>query len=314
MGFAIAFCFPRVIVKPSSETSSVEEIPDDSEIEFLPIRHYQRDERTLIADGASTVHDDVSNREQARPESTVTSSRDERSTVQPESLIPADADQPYHLNREADVAGRKETSVQSQSGAVSENERYLDASTGSALNATRSGLVPESSVASSVSESELEQSYVVRPGDTLSGIAHRTLGQASLFQKIFESNRDVLDSPDDLRPGLTLRIPPSGDRSLESKITTVESAPSNGADESQAAGDSLQISASEKTPVLPLNFIPPPKGRRHVVQVGETLESIAIRYYGSPKGVSRIRSENPTLTGGDHRLQPGTTLRIGGTP
>ncbi len=51
------------------------------------------------------------------------------------------------------------------------------------------------------------RTYVVRDGDTLSGIARRMLGKSSLHNLIYEANRNLLKSPDDLRPGQTLVIP-----------------------------------------------------------------------------------------------------------
>jgi nucleoid-associated protein YgaU len=49
--------------------------------------------------------------------------------------------------------------------------------------------------------------YTVKDDDVLSSIAQRLLGSARKYHLIFEHNRDQLDSPDDLRPGMTLRIP-----------------------------------------------------------------------------------------------------------
>lgn len=49
--------------------------------------------------------------------------------------------------------------------------------------------------------------YVVRPGDTLSGIAARTLGDANRYADIYDANRQRLRHPDDLRIGQTLAIP-----------------------------------------------------------------------------------------------------------
>ena len=37
--------------------------------------------------------------------------------------------------------------------------------------------------------------YIVRRGDTLSGIARRELGDASRWREIFERNRDVVSNP-----------------------------------------------------------------------------------------------------------------------
>lgn len=51
------------------------------------------------------------------------------------------------------------------------------------------------------------EEYTVRPGDTLSGLAARFLGSHARYLELFEANRDVLSSPDDLQPRMTLRIP-----------------------------------------------------------------------------------------------------------
>lgn len=47
----------------------------------------------------------------------------------------------------------------------------------------------------------------VQPGETLSGLAARYLGDATRFEEIFAVNGDVLQSPNDLRPGMMLKIP-----------------------------------------------------------------------------------------------------------
>jgi len=52
------------------------------------------------------------------------------------------------------------------------------------------------------------ETCTVRPGDSLSRIALRFYGKASLWPIIFEANRDVLDSPGLIRPGMVLKIPP----------------------------------------------------------------------------------------------------------
>ena len=51
------------------------------------------------------------------------------------------------------------------------------------------------------------QTYVVQAGDTLSKIAQRYYGDATLYTKIFEANRDVLKDPNRIAPGQKLRIP-----------------------------------------------------------------------------------------------------------
>ena len=51
------------------------------------------------------------------------------------------------------------------------------------------------------------QIYVVQSGDTLSKIAHKYYGDASLYPKIFQANRDQLSDPNKISPGQKLRIP-----------------------------------------------------------------------------------------------------------
>lgn len=50
--------------------------------------------------------------------------------------------------------------------------------------------------------------YVVQRGDSLTRIAERILGDADRWQEIYAVNRDQLDSPDRLREGMALWIPP----------------------------------------------------------------------------------------------------------
>jgi nucleoid-associated protein YgaU len=51
------------------------------------------------------------------------------------------------------------------------------------------------------------QIYEVKPGDTLGALAQRFYGRASLYPKIFEANRDILNNPDLIKVGQKLKIP-----------------------------------------------------------------------------------------------------------
>jgi nucleoid-associated protein YgaU len=51
------------------------------------------------------------------------------------------------------------------------------------------------------------QWHEVVPGDTLSKIAVKYYGDASLYPQIFEANRDQLKDPNMIRVGQKLRIP-----------------------------------------------------------------------------------------------------------
>ncbi len=52
-----------------------------------------------------------------------------------------------------------------------------------------------------------EESYTVKAGDTLSGIAKRFLHDGNAYMDIFNANRDQLKDPDQIKPGQVLKIP-----------------------------------------------------------------------------------------------------------
>jgi nucleoid-associated protein YgaU len=54
--------------------------------------------------------------------------------------------------------------------------------------------------------------YRVENGDTLTAIAADHLGRASRWKQIFRMNQDALKSPDDLAPGLVLKLPGDASR------------------------------------------------------------------------------------------------------
>lgn len=49
--------------------------------------------------------------------------------------------------------------------------------------------------------------YTVQPGDTLSGIAKKHLGDGNAYMKIYDANRDQLSDPDKIKPGQVLKMP-----------------------------------------------------------------------------------------------------------
>jgi nucleoid-associated protein YgaU len=51
------------------------------------------------------------------------------------------------------------------------------------------------------------QWHEVQAGDTLSKIAEKYYGDASLYMQIFEANQDILKDPNMIRVGQKLKIP-----------------------------------------------------------------------------------------------------------
>ncbi|HAP06353.1 MAG TPA: hypothetical protein DCR20_00895, partial [Planctomycetaceae bacterium] len=74
------------------------------------------------------------------------------------------------------------------------------------------GVVPASATESSSAADNFQapaefDEYTVKYGDTLSGIAERTLGAQGRYGLIYEANRDRMSNPNQLVPGRVLRIP-----------------------------------------------------------------------------------------------------------
>jgi len=62
--------------------------------------------------------------------------------------------------------------------------------------------------ASPPSETVAEE-YVVEQGDTMRGVAEKVYGDADLWPRIYDANRDLIGpDPDALQVGMRLRIPP----------------------------------------------------------------------------------------------------------
>ena len=61
---------------------------------------------------------------------------------------------------------------------------------------------------SSASAQSANQSYTVKPGDTLSKISRQFYGNANEYMRIFYANRDKLHDPDKIQVGQELTIPP----------------------------------------------------------------------------------------------------------
>jgi nucleoid-associated protein YgaU len=56
-------------------------------------------------------------------------------------------------------------------------------------------------------KTEYKRIHTVEEGETLSGISQQYYGTASGWQKIYVANRELLSSPDRIRPGMRLIIP-----------------------------------------------------------------------------------------------------------
>lgn len=71
-----------------------------------------------------------------------------------------------------------------------------------------SGIVSGASSQLTSKDENTLQSYTVEKGDSLSKIAKKVYGKASLWRKIYEANQDHIKDPDLIYPGQVLRLPP----------------------------------------------------------------------------------------------------------
>jgi nucleoid-associated protein YgaU len=66
---------------------------------------------------------------------------------------------------------------------------------------------PKTSPRSASGAWDATQWYEVQKGDSLSKIAQKFYGDASLYPRIFDANRDSIKDPNQIRIGQKIRIP-----------------------------------------------------------------------------------------------------------
>ncbi|HJU27909.1 MAG TPA: LysM peptidoglycan-binding domain-containing protein [Candidatus Binataceae bacterium] len=90
--------------------------------------------------------------------------------------------------------------VRQQRAEIEENRRRLDLARGQAP-------LPSASQSASTVPQVGGRQYVVKNGDTLSGIAKAAYGNAGEYRKIFDANEPMLKDPNRIYPGQMLRLP-----------------------------------------------------------------------------------------------------------
>ena len=77
-----------------------------------------------------------------------------------------------------------------------------------AINPGYDDIIADLTVDSSLPQpAPASQTYTVKPGDTLSGIARQYYGNPAEYMRIFEANRDKLTDPNKISVGQQLTIP-----------------------------------------------------------------------------------------------------------
>jgi nucleoid-associated protein YgaU len=170
IGFAAALCFPRDSRVPIGKHQLSKTVELEAAIDRRSIRVYSAAEPPrLEAVSASAT--------------TLSNSVERAGTV-----VSGIADHPPRSDEPVPTAATADTtnvSINLDSPWLTENEHGSKAPPGDAA----------------------ELFHIVQPGDTLSGLAQKYLGSVARYPVIFEANRDQLQTPDDLRLEMRLRIP-----------------------------------------------------------------------------------------------------------
>jgi LysM repeat protein len=199
IGFAVAFCFPR---QPARIAPAATEQPSsfqDSALHFLPIRAYQS--------GTTPT------REKETPASTpiimaseVTPVTIAGREIDPTMLVP----QPAPIDKTA-TQGTVPSPVAPIIVAVEPPSQFT-ANKPEQIKQELNTPAPAPAANASPKPHRPEtypETYEVKAGDTLSGIAAQFLGNANKYLELYEANRELLSSPNDLKIGMKLKIPPA---------------------------------------------------------------------------------------------------------
>ncbi|MFM7206173.1 MAG: LysM peptidoglycan-binding domain-containing protein [Planctomycetaceae bacterium] len=155
--------------------------------------------------------------------------------------------------------------------------------------------------------------YAVRDGDDLASIAARFYGNPSAAVAVWDANRDIIGNPDLLPIGAEIRLPPPW---------TVPGLASSAVAAGQAIEPPHTAVAPRHADVQPVSShwltdrqapTPPPQvGRAATVRLapGETLETLAERFYGDRRAAARIWEANRDRLRSPELAVPGMELRL----
>src|SRR6185437_2720339 len=93
----------------------------------------------------------------------------------------------------------------SASGATSQSASLETSSPGKVLPVSRMPSMPSAAETSNLHW----RTHQVQVGETLSSLSRRYLGTADRYRELYAANRDVLESPDQVPVGVTLKVPTS---------------------------------------------------------------------------------------------------------
>jgi len=157
-------------------------------------------------------------------------------------------------------------------------------------------------------------SHKIIAGDTLEGIA-KGLGDVRLVPLLVQLNPGI--TPEKMRVGKALALPTAAEiEALRNKNAPPADKPvdksadksDKGADRTKAAGKSGDKPAAKPDGKPGDKPAAKATGRTHTIEKGDTLEGLAVRYFGSSKRVDDIKTLNPSVD--PTRLRIGQIIRL----
>ncbi len=170
-------------------------------------------------------------------------------------------------------------------------------------------------VASGAASEPSQSTYVIRDGDDLASISARFYGHPAAAAALWAANRDLIPNPDLLPIGAEIRLPPpwavpgiassqaGGVRSIEPPPTGVSPRQVEALPASAAWLDGRQ--AAPTAVVRPV-----PAASTVRLAPGETLETLAERFYGDRRAATRIWEANRDRLRSPELAVPGMELRL----
>lgn len=165
--------------------------------------------------------------------------------------------------------------------------------------------------------------YVVSAGDTLSGIAAMHYGSRSgaTIQAIFEHNRDVVDTPDNLKAGTQLvlpALPPEKGARTTATLARSDAASSEPAGKRETSGATRKSTVEGRAnvpsgPTKRTSASDRPKRspeRWYEVRKGDGLQQIAREQLGDPSRWKEIHDLNREVLVAPDKLREGTRIRL----
>ncbi len=133
-----------------------------------------------------------------------------------------------------------------------------------------------------------DRTYVVKPGDSLWGIAEREYGRQSreLVDALYAANRGQMSSPGALKVGMRLSLPPAGKANANAKTDR-------------------ELAVHRASAATPVRF--------YQVQKGDRYTTIAERFLGEKARWKELYELNKDIFPDAGRIRPGVRIRLPAT-